>query len=990
KSQYDETYLVNVIKSLSIGKDLLLVCNDEHYNLIQWCVLHNYLQALELLLKYGCNPNRGSLLPSQTSTSKTVDLPLALACCFQRTDAARLLLSYGGNSKQSTTLSQYTLRRMAKVKKLHYLQILDLLHKQHRQQHSLTPLNIVFVFDDLEMFKIIFGKTQSASSSITSMSTELNHNSNNNFDEMLTSFQPTDEITKKVLAENVENENDVYSDTVTPQYDNYLDDDDSDEIQEKQETHEELLSDEKEFENKQPLVFSKYLQMNNRKLEKDILETLQFSTDSSINTYDAPRTWSLRIQNEQSLLQKSQQQQPSIEVPIGKSEKSIFTVKNGERTTTDGGYHTISPADGSVEDGGDCTNKTTTTPLETDTNHGSLTFHLFEDSRTISLCSTVGESNNQIFHRKTNKQLSRTKSQEIVTNVIVPTTGRLSLQDTLKSKPDSPIMSCSSSTSSLMSLSNPNRSPLFHRKTSTKMYRLIQKMIDSESEHILKYFLKQYEEELQNNQQQQFKTSFDLLANVKSERIYNVLTCYSFKTTNCDKNNNTLLHLLFKNKPNDFESKQMKIITERYLTSGLKEFLNRPNLSNEYIIQILLENEYFIDILFFSQTKKFEIESGHHHHHHSVNCTNNRHTNIHYYHYQQDGLCNHNSYDLDSIQEWRETYLTLIELLIDNGSRIDMPTGKYQNTIDCLLSAIINCIQQKHQHHTYSSNQFDIKYLKKLLTTLFHMNLTPTNHLKYTIERFLQLICHIHITNDELNDTFDIFYLLCQYEYQPLKLNMITIVHLLKSWLINPNFLCSNLTEKCLFIQQLLVTIIRFPTEEQITEDLFINSRKLSISTITEFRKNTLLFHILNLIPYAQTCVQIDFIYELILSLIYHGLDPNNFDERDDNGSNLPIVVLCLLKVNNKMLTKRLLPFIDLFFITLSSIAIDKAMVILRKKMTTVTIELYQYLEMLMVKPRTLKQMSIRCIYTKCKKPFLDSIQLLPLDETLKHRLIRL
>ncbi|CAF0961792.1 unnamed protein product [Didymodactylos carnosus] len=804
-------------------------------------------------------------------------------------------------------------------------------------------------------------------------------------DEILTSFQSTDELTNRVLIKNIENENNVYSDTITPHYDCLDDDDNNHEIQEKDESEEVVvLNDDEEIESEQHLIFSTSLDMNNRKHENDIFSSSKFFTELSISSDDATKTWALRIQNEHVALQKSQQQpQTAVEIPITKSEKSIFTMKNVEQTTTDGGYYTTSLVDGSVEDGGDSINKTKATLLKTTTNNNSLMFLPFNDNSTMSLWSTARENNNQAVYRKNTNQLNRTISQQMGTNVKAPITGRLSLPNALEING----ISYSSSTSSLISLSSPKTPSLFHHKTSTKIFRLVQQMIDSESEYILDYFLKQSQQELYVNhhphqQQEQLKILYNLLANVKSERIYNVLSrYYSFKITICDKNNNTLLHLLFSNKPHNFEPEQMKIITERYLTTGLKDFLNRPNLSNEYIIQILLQNKHFIYMLFFSQTKEFEMELNHH----SAMCTNNRHTNMSHSH-QPDVLFKHRYGDLNLIEEWRETYLYLIELLIDNGSKIDMPTGKYQNSIDCLLSAIISFIQQKHQQHAYSSNQFDIKYLKKLLTVLFLTSSTLTSRLKYTIERFLQLICHIHITNDELNDTMDIFHLLCQCEFQPIKLNMNTIIHLLKSWLINPNFLCSNLIGKCLFIQQLLVAIVRFHTEEQIVEDYFTNNRKLLKSTVVEFRKGALLFHVLSLIPYAQTCVQINSIYELTLALICHGLDPD-YSIDDEH---LLIVTVCLLKITNKTLTKRLLPFINLFVITQSSLVIDKSINILQKKMITKTNELYQHLETLIVKTRTLKQISIKHIYNKCKKPFVDSVQSLSLNETLKHRLIRL
>ncbi|CAF4607754.1 unnamed protein product, partial [Rotaria magnacalcarata] len=70
----DEVVLQHELNNLTPGKDLLLVCNTQNYNLVQWCILNNYIQALTTLLEYGCNPARTGL--------SGYDLPLVLACCL--------------------------------------------------------------------------------------------------------------------------------------------------------------------------------------------------------------------------------------------------------------------------------------------------------------------------------------------------------------------------------------------------------------------------------------------------------------------------------------------------------------------------------------------------------------------------------------------------------------------------------------------------------------------------------------------------------------------------------------------------------------------------------------------------------------------------------------------------------------------------------------------------------------------------------------------
>ena len=75
--------------------------------------------------------------------------------------------------------------------------------------------------------------------------------------------------------------------------------------------------------------------------------------------------------------------------------------------------------------------------------------------------------------------------------------------------------------------------------------------------------------------------TYELLSNIKSIRIYNVLLsshCVYFNnlTTNlCDRDNNTLLHLLLGQNPFKYQPNEMIKIVERYMMNGLKEFINR-------------------------------------------------------------------------------------------------------------------------------------------------------------------------------------------------------------------------------------------------------------------------------------------------------------------------------------------------------------------------------------------------------------------------------
>jgi hypothetical protein len=155
----DEYVLIRELNSLSPGKDLLLVCDRKNHNLVQWCVLNNYRQALLVLLEYGCNPTRTGL--------SDYDLPLALACCLGHMDMIELLLNYGANPSGTTMLSSDILTYLSqKNSQERYLKLMDLL----KYRNSITSLSIVLTFDDLGMFHLLMGETM-PSSSISGSST---------------------------------------------------------------------------------------------------------------------------------------------------------------------------------------------------------------------------------------------------------------------------------------------------------------------------------------------------------------------------------------------------------------------------------------------------------------------------------------------------------------------------------------------------------------------------------------------------------------------------------------------------------------------------------------------------------------------------------------------------------------------------------------------------------------------------------------------------
>lgn len=116
----------------------------ENHNLMQWCILKNYTQALGVLLDYGCNPTRTGL--------SGYDLPLPLACCLSRTEIIQSLVEHGASLSETTELSRSTLKYLSQeIDKDRYSKLIDLM----RDRNNVTALNIVLKFDDVEMFRLL-------------------------------------------------------------------------------------------------------------------------------------------------------------------------------------------------------------------------------------------------------------------------------------------------------------------------------------------------------------------------------------------------------------------------------------------------------------------------------------------------------------------------------------------------------------------------------------------------------------------------------------------------------------------------------------------------------------------------------------------------------------------------------------------------------------------------------------------------------------------
>lgn len=356
-------------------------------------------------------------------------------------------------------------------------------------------------------------------------------------------------------------------------------------------------------------------------------------------------------------------------------------------------------------------------------------------------------------------------------------------------------------------------------------------------------------------------------------------------------------------------------------------------------------------------------------------------------------------YEPEIVEKWRRSYLVIIEILIKHGARIDISSGSHRNSLNCLLSTLTDLAKRLISVVTTT---FDMKYLKRLIIILLtSLNQTKNRpvYFKYNIERFMQLISFVHINSDDLSDILSIIHVLLQYECQPLKLNKNTLIHLFRLWITNPNFLCSNLIAKDLFMQQLLTIIIRrLNLSNQINHQTNENPlllptnanlpRKSSITqNDNDLSLSNLLHILLNTLSIVQTCLQTHSIYELILIFVNNtAIDIINSIHQIQ----LPIVCLCLqVKFTHSYL---LTAYIDLFTMIHTKTMINKTKeILLQIPMKRLSADLYKYfLSIETSKQRicSLRSISSKCIYHHIQKPFADSVTSLPLSDALKERLI--
>jgi hypothetical protein len=202
-------------------------------------------------------------------------------------------------------------------------------------------------------------------------------------------------------------------------------------------------------------------------------------------------------------------------------------------------------------------------------------------------------------------------------------------------------------------------------------------------------------------------------------------------------------------------------------------------------------------------------------------------------------------------------------------------------------------------------------------------------------------------------------------------------MHLLKLWLTNPNFLCSSLIGKDLFMQQFLIIIIR-----RLSFSSPVNDNPLLLTTSNTLpRKSSLTLND------NDICLQIHSIYELILLFINH----TTIDIINHDLTQLPIVYLCSqVKLMNHCL---LIPFIDLFTMIHSSIMINKTIDSLAQiPIKRLSGDLYKYflsIEKSKTSVRSLRHLSTKYLYHHLQKPFIDSVTSLPIgDALIKERLI--
>lgn len=358
-------------------------------------------------------------------------------------------------------------------------------------------------------------------------------------------------------------------------------------------------------------------------------------------------------------------------------------------------------------------------------------------------------------------------------------------------------------------------------------------------------------------------------------------------------------------------------------------------------------------------------------------------------------------YDSELAEKWRQSYLILVEILIKYGARLDMPAGSYRNSVDGLLSSLIDLSKRLAPMTT----TFDIKYLKRLISVLLdsfnsaNVSKNRSIYFKYNIERFIQLICSIHIQPEDLSDILAIVHHLLHYECQPIKLSTSTLLHLFKAWMTNPNFLCSSLIGKDLFMEQFLAIIVRRLSLSTVSSPNPITDNPLILTTTNNIARKSssplndgdiclqnLFVMLLNLISYSQTCVQIQSIYKLVITFLNH----TSQDLINHDPSQLPILFLCS---QVKLIHPTLFyPFINLFTMvhTMSMIARTKDILsqITSKRLSS---DLYKYflsIEKSKTSVRSLRHVSTKHLYHHLQKPYIDSVKSLPIGDALKERLL--
>ncbi|CAF1024508.1 unnamed protein product [Adineta steineri] len=934
----DEYDLIDELNNLSPGKDLLLVCDRKNHNLVQWCVLNHYIQALIVLLEYGCNPTRTGL--------SGYDLPLALACCLGHMDVIQLLLDYGANPSESTILSTDILKYLSqKTDKERYLKLIDLF----KYRNCVTSLSIVLTFDDLSMFRLLMGET------IRSLS--ISNSSTSSLSSINMIQQTIDDSNIKIS----ETDYDIFREKL--KIENYVTNIIS------QENDECMEQQQQQQQNQQNII-------TNDNLSDYTDHGHFFSFCDTIDAESAVVNHDDGIQVSLFLFFRSKKKTTTT-VTAALSDKSNQVERIHEEevfipgATTDGGYYTVDGSSGRIK-----TQALSTAPVD---RQQLREIHIEENIQN----SCTGGTERESGRTQRSEVISRTKSHQQLNklnnnnyNSMHRHSLPINVYDHMNDQPSKRFRSTSSFLLSNMSNST---------KHTAYLLRLLHQMIEREAATILEYFLKRHLDEFNDHFHKaasssdiQLKT-YELLSNIKSDRIYNVLlssNCAYFNTVTtslCDRENNTLVHSLLGQNPLKYQPTEMIKMVERYMTCGLKEFINRPNLSNHCMIQILLCNEHFLKMIFFPRSPQASSKYS------SINAdTLNLLSPL---------------YDREIVEKWRHSYLILIEILIKYGARIDIPAGSYRNSLDCLLSSLIDLAKRLISIPSI----FDMKYLKRLIIILlssFNQTKTRLIYFKYNIERLIQLLYTIHINNDDLSDILSIIHLLLQYEYQPLKLNTNTIMHFFKLWLTNPNFLCSSLIGKDLFMQQFLTIIIRrISLPLQIIDNPLLLrstsnlSRKSSLtSNDNDICLQNLFLILLNLITFSQTCLQIHSIYELILIFLNH----TTIDIINTDLSQLPIVYLCLqIKITNYCL---LIPFIDLFTMIHSSIMINKTKDTLSQiSVKRLSIDLYKYflsIETSKISVRSLRHISTKYLYHNLQKPFFDSVTNLPIGDALKQRLI--